>query len=131
MGLREAPWLQRETLPGATTVLDWWHAAVRFEHALQAARGLDAGTADASRAHSAVRTLDIREVVSLARALGQRCSGGEAAALRAGVGRICQGVCLAAGVSGGLKSHSVRGPDRYPKVGVRLTGESGWKVWRG
>src|SRR3954453_22177857 len=31
--------LQRETLPGATIVLDWWHAAVRFEHALQAARG--------------------------------------------------------------------------------------------
>ena len=28
--------LQREVLPGATVVLDWWHAAVRFEHALQA-----------------------------------------------------------------------------------------------
>ncbi len=38
--------LQREALPGATIVLDWWHAAVRFEHALQAARGLGAGTAD-------------------------------------------------------------------------------------
>ena len=50
--------LQREALPGATIVLDWWHAAVRFEHALQAARGLGAGTADASLAHSAVRTLD-------------------------------------------------------------------------
>src|SRR3954451_13693162 len=34
--------LQREALPGATIVLDWWHAAVRFEHALQAARGLGA-----------------------------------------------------------------------------------------
>ncbi|MFL5253223.1 MAG: hypothetical protein ACJ8AI_10080, partial [Rhodopila sp.] len=32
--------LQREVLPNATPVLDWWHAAVRFEHALQAARGL-------------------------------------------------------------------------------------------
>ena len=31
--------LQRELLPNATVVLDWWHAAVRFEHALQAARG--------------------------------------------------------------------------------------------
>ena len=31
--------LQHEVLPGATVVLDWWHAAVRFEHALQAARG--------------------------------------------------------------------------------------------
>jgi hypothetical protein len=31
--------LQREVLPGATPVLDWWHAAVRFEHALQTARG--------------------------------------------------------------------------------------------
>src|SRR3954471_7864495 len=35
--------LQREALPGATIVLDWWHAAVRFEHARQAARGLGAG----------------------------------------------------------------------------------------
>lgn len=29
--------LQREALPGATMVLDRWHAAVRFEHVLQAA----------------------------------------------------------------------------------------------
>src|SRR4051794_25447384 len=50
--------LQREALPGATIVLDWWHAAVRFEHVLQAARGLGAGTADASLAHDAVRNLD-------------------------------------------------------------------------
>ena len=50
--------LQREVLPGATIVLDWWHAAVRFEHALQAARGLGAGTADASLAHDAVRSLE-------------------------------------------------------------------------
>src|SRR4051812_28452069 len=50
--------LQREALPGATIVLDWWHAAVRFEYALQAARGLGAGTADTSRAQDAVRTLD-------------------------------------------------------------------------
>ena len=34
--------LQQEVLPGATPVLDWWHAAVRFEHALQTARGLEA-----------------------------------------------------------------------------------------
>jgi hypothetical protein len=32
--------LQREALPNATVVLGWWHAAARFEHALQAARGL-------------------------------------------------------------------------------------------
>src|SRR5215212_3211996 len=50
--------LQREALPGATIVLDWWHAAVRFEHVLQAARGLGAGTADTSLAHDAVRNLD-------------------------------------------------------------------------
>jgi hypothetical protein len=25
--------LQRVTLPNAAVVLDWWHAAVRFEHA--------------------------------------------------------------------------------------------------
>src|SRR4051794_5088005 len=48
--------LQREALPGATIVLDWWHAAVRFEHARQAARGL--GAADPSLAHDAVRDLD-------------------------------------------------------------------------
>jgi hypothetical protein len=48
--------LQREVLPSATIVLDWWHAAVRFEHARQTARGL--GTADASLAHAAVRTLE-------------------------------------------------------------------------
>src|SRR3954463_15957999 len=40
------PWrLQREVLPGATVVLDWWHVAVRFEHALQTAPGIGAGTA--------------------------------------------------------------------------------------
>jgi hypothetical protein len=48
--------LQREALPNATVVLDWWHAAVRFEHALQAARGL--GMADAHRAAEAVSGLE-------------------------------------------------------------------------
>src|SRR4051794_20798746 len=50
--------LQREALPGATIVLDWWHDAVRFEHARQAARGLGAGTADTHLTDEAVRTLD-------------------------------------------------------------------------
>jgi hypothetical protein len=45
--------LQREALPNATVVLDWWHAAVRFEHALQTARGV--GVADANLAAEAVR----------------------------------------------------------------------------
>ena len=49
--------LQREVLPGATVVLDWWHAAVRFEHALRAARGL-AGTADAPLGRNAERDLE-------------------------------------------------------------------------
>ena len=48
--------LQRESLPNATVVLDWWHAAVRFEHALQAARGL--GAADTHLADEAVRGLE-------------------------------------------------------------------------
>jgi hypothetical protein len=48
--------LQRESLPNATVVLDWWHTAVRFEHALQAARGL--GAADAHLAAEAVRGLE-------------------------------------------------------------------------
>ena len=50
--------LQRKVLPGATVVLDWWHAAVRFEHALQAARSLGTDTADASLADTAVRGLE-------------------------------------------------------------------------
>ena len=37
--------LQREALPAATVVLDWWHVAIRFEHALQTARGLGGGAA--------------------------------------------------------------------------------------
>jgi hypothetical protein len=48
--------LQREALPNATVVLDWWHAAVRFEHTLQAARGL--GATDAHLAAEAVRGLE-------------------------------------------------------------------------
>jgi hypothetical protein len=48
--------LQREALPNATIVLDWWHVAVRFEHALQTARGLRA--ADAKLAAEAVRGLE-------------------------------------------------------------------------
>ena len=32
--------IQRGVLSEATVVLDWWHAAVLFEYALQAARGL-------------------------------------------------------------------------------------------
>ncbi len=50
--------LQRDALPGATVVLDWWHAAVRFEHALQAARDLGVGTADTHLASEAVRGLE-------------------------------------------------------------------------
>ncbi len=50
--------LQREVLPNAAPVLDWWHAAVLFEHALQAARGLGAGTADARLSGMAVRGLE-------------------------------------------------------------------------
>jgi len=50
--------LQREVLPDATLVLDWWHAAVRFEHALQAARSLGAGTAEARLAGTAIQGLE-------------------------------------------------------------------------
>jgi len=50
--------LQRKVLPNATVVLDWWHAAVRFEHALQAARGLGRDTADARLSGTAVRGLE-------------------------------------------------------------------------
>jgi hypothetical protein len=50
--------LQHEALPGATIVLDWWHVAVRFEHALQAARGLGMDTVDTHLAKEAVRRLE-------------------------------------------------------------------------
>ena len=50
--------LQREVLPGAMPAPDWWHAAVRFEHALQTARGLGAGRADARLVGGAVRNLE-------------------------------------------------------------------------
>jgi hypothetical protein len=50
--------LQRAALPDATVVLDWWHLAVRFEHALQAARGLGVGTTETHLADQAVRGLE-------------------------------------------------------------------------
>src|SRR3954453_16795100 len=50
--------LQRAALPDATVVLHWWHLAVRFEHALQAARDLGAGTAETPLADQAVRGLE-------------------------------------------------------------------------
>jgi hypothetical protein len=50
--------LQREALAGATVVLDWWHAAVRFEHVLQADRGLGAGSIDTHLADEAVRGVE-------------------------------------------------------------------------
>ena len=39
--------LSRRVLPRATVVLDWFHIAMRFEHALQTATGVGAGTIDA------------------------------------------------------------------------------------
>jgi hypothetical protein len=41
-------------------VLDWWHLAVRFEHAMRAARGLGAGAgaADMPLAERAVRAVE-------------------------------------------------------------------------
>jgi len=50
--------LQRRVVPQATVVLDWWHIAMRFEHALQAARGIGAGTTNVSLHSYAVRTLE-------------------------------------------------------------------------
>jgi sugar phosphate isomerase/epimerase len=50
--------LQRQVMPKATLVLDWWHIAMRFEHALQAARGLAAGTVSAHLRDYPVRELE-------------------------------------------------------------------------
>jgi hypothetical protein len=63
--------LQRETLPAATVVLDWWHVAIRFEHALQTARGLGACVADADLAKQAVHSLERAKWRPMARSLGQ------------------------------------------------------------
>jgi len=49
-------WRLRDALPHATVLLDWWHAAVRFEHGLQDAPGL--GAADMLLADEAVRGLE-------------------------------------------------------------------------
>jgi hypothetical protein len=50
--------LQRAALPDVTVVLDWWHLAVCFEHALQAARGFGAGPAETHLADKAARGLE-------------------------------------------------------------------------
>jgi hypothetical protein len=50
--------LQRQVLPQATLVLDWFHIAMRFEHALQAARGLGAGTSSASPRNHPIHELE-------------------------------------------------------------------------
>jgi hypothetical protein len=50
--------MRQEALPNATIVLDWWHVAVRFEHALQAARGLGTGALGTDLANEAVDELD-------------------------------------------------------------------------
>ena len=50
--------LQRQVMPEATLVLDWWRIAMRFEHALQAARGLGANTPAGHLRGYAVRDLE-------------------------------------------------------------------------
>jgi hypothetical protein len=50
--------IQHETLPAATVALDWWHVPIRFEHALQKARGLSVGAVGADLADEAVRILE-------------------------------------------------------------------------
>jgi hypothetical protein len=89
--------LQREALPDATIVLDWWHAAVRFEHALQAARGLGAGLADTNLAGKAVRGLERAKWrlwhgrwAGCRRKLAALCRWTERKAMRdvAGIGRL-------------------------------------------
>jgi hypothetical protein len=50
--------LQRRLRPKVTVVLYWWHIAMRFEHALQTARGLGAGTTNAYSCDYPVRALE-------------------------------------------------------------------------
>jgi hypothetical protein len=50
--------LQRRVMPDATLFLDWFHIAMRFEHALQAARGLGAGTSSGYLRGHPIRELE-------------------------------------------------------------------------
>ena len=50
--------LQRQVMPEATFVLDWFHITMRFEHTLQAARGLGAGASSACLRSHPIRDLD-------------------------------------------------------------------------
>ncbi len=50
--------LQRIVLPASTVVLDWFHIAMRFEHALRAAASVGAGTADARLGELARRDIE-------------------------------------------------------------------------
>jgi hypothetical protein len=98
---------QRETLPAATVVLDWWHVAIRFEHALQTARGLSAGAAGADLADEAVRNLERakwrlwhgrwtgcwRKLAGLF-----RWTNGEHLRAVAGIDRLQRHICYAAGL---------------------------------
>jgi hypothetical protein len=47
LGRPSSPKQSFQQNPKAPLVLDWWHIAMRFEYALQAARGLGAGTTSA------------------------------------------------------------------------------------
>ena len=93
--------LEGRVLPDAAVVLDWWHAAVRFEHALQAARGLGANTADAPLAAAAVRDLERAKRrlwhgrwPGCRRKLAAVCRWAERKTVRdvAGVDKVCQHV---------------------------------------
>jgi hypothetical protein len=55
IGLRH---LQRRVLPQATVVLDWFHIAMRFEHALQTATGLGVGAPEPYLGRIACRDLN-------------------------------------------------------------------------
>jgi hypothetical protein len=78
--------LQREALPNATVVLDCWHAAVRFKHALQAARGIGASDPHLRRGGSRTGTC---EVAPVARVLA-RMPAPTRGALPLGAASICE-----------------------------------------
>ena len=62
--------LQREALPNLPPiVLDWWHIAVRFEHALQTARGLGTTDLPKLRSRRGGSWIGAREMAPVARAL--------------------------------------------------------------
>jgi hypothetical protein len=96
--------LQRQVMPKASLVLDWWHIAMRFKHALQAARGLGAGAASACLLGYLVRDLESAKW-NLWLGRSSSCLGG-LAMLTIGLTRFMSARCAARSLPAGTSAIS-------------------------